>query len=332
MIVAVIGLGYWGPNMVRNFLACPGVNRVLACDLDAERCEQTARRFPGLEIVADLDEALSRADAAVLATPLSTHHALGMRALDAGCHLLVEKPFTETSAQAQELIDTARCRKLTLMVDHTFLYTGAVRKMAALNQSGDLGRLLYFDSVRVNLGLFQHDTNVIWDLAPHDLSIMDHILGGAPEAVQAVGARHYYEHEDMAYLTVRYPNDLLAHIHVNWISPVKVRQILVGGSNRMLMYDDMEPSEKIKVYDKGVEIKDREQVWETLVSYRTGDMWAPRLEQAEALSLIAREFIASIKEGRRPLTDGESGLRVVRVLEAAQKSLTQGNVFVPLAD
>ena len=330
MIVAVIGLGYWGPNMVRNFLACPDVSQVLACDLDPARREQNARRFPGLLVVDELEEALNRADAVVLATPLSTHHELGMRALQANCHLLIEKPFCETSAQAQELIETAHARELTLMVDHTFLYTGAVRKMAELNQSGELGKLLYFDSVRVNLGLFQHDTNVIWDLAPHDLSIMDHILGAGPEAVQAVGARHYYEHEDMAYLTVRYPGDLLAHIHVNWISPVKVRQILVGGTKRMLVWDDMEPSEKVKVYDKGVEVKDPQQVWETLVSYRTGDMHAPRLEQTEALNLVAREFMSAIAEKRAPLSDGESGLRVVRVLEAAQQSLARGNAFVTL--
>jgi predicted dehydrogenase len=271
-------------------------------------------------------------DAVALATPLSTHFDLGRLALEAGCHLLVEKPFTESAAQARELIGLARGKGLTLMVDHTFLYTGAVRKIRELVDGGELGRLLYFDSVRVNLGLFQHDTNVVWDLAPHDLSICDHLTGVEPQAVQACGARHYYQHEDLAYLTVFYPDQLIAHFHVNWIAPVKVRRILIGGDRHMVVYDDMEPSEKIKVYDRGVELTRPEEIWRTLVSYRTGDMRAPRLDGGEALAGMARDFLAGIRTGAEPLCGPAHALRVTRMLEAAEHSLRQGGRRVELAE
>jgi predicted dehydrogenase len=332
MIVAVIGLGYWGPNLVRNFLATQGVEKVLAFDTDPERCQANQTRFPNLEIAESIESACTLADAVILATPLSSHYALAKQALEANCHVMIEKPFTESSAQAAELISIAEERKLVLMVDHTFLYTGAVRKLKSLMDAGDLGQLLYFDSVRVNLGLFQHDTNVIWDLAPHDLSIIDHLVGSPPLAVQAVGAKHYYEQEDVAYLTVFYPDNLLAHFHVNWISPVKVRKTLIGGSKNMVVYDDMEPSEKIRVYDKGVELGDKEEIWKTLVSYRTGDMHAPIIENTEALLLLAQEFVQAITQKLTPLTDSSSALRVVQMLEAAQMSLDEGGRRVELRE
>ena len=268
--------------------------------------------------------------AVVLATPLSTHYPLGLQAIEAGKHLLVEKPIAASSDEARELTERADGAGLVLMVDHTFIYTGAVRKLRELVQDQELGDLLYFDSVRVNLGIFQHDTNVVWDLAPHDISILDHLVAREPESVQAIGARHYYEYEDMAYLGVRYAGNLLAHFHVNWISPVKVRRILVGGTKRMVLYDDMEPSEKIKVYDSGVELGSREDIYRTLVQYRTGDMLAPKLDLSEALGLMCREFVLSITDQREPLTGAASGLNVVRILEAADRSLASGGTVVRL--
>jgi predicted dehydrogenase len=238
--------------------------------------------------------------------------------------------MADSAEQCQKLVDAAAERQLTLMVDHTFVYTGAVRKIKDLVDKGKLGEIMYFDSVRVNLGLFQHDTNVIWDLAPHDLSIMDYIIGLEPIGVSALGASHFNEMEDIAYLSVRYNNQLLAHFHVNWMSPVKVRKILIGGSKLMVVYDDMEPSEKIKVYDKGVDIKERESIYKVLVQYRTGDMYAPQISQTEALALMAAEFVESIKTGRRPITDGRSGMKVVRILEAAQRSLRSGGTMIDL--
>jgi predicted dehydrogenase len=331
MNIGVVGLGYWGPNLVRNFQA-RGDCQVWMTDADAARRQAATRRFPGVGVVDSVEELLGKVDAVALATPLSTHHALGRQVLEAGCHLLVEKPFTDSAAAAEELIQLARLKGLTLMVDHTFLYTGAVRKLRELQDSGELGRLLYFDSVRINLGLFQHDTNVIWDLAPHDISICDHLTGLEPLAVQASGARHYYGQEDLAYLTVFYPDQLMAHFHVNWIAPVKVRRILVGGDRRMVVYDDMEPSEKIKVYDKGVELTRPEEIWQTLVSYRTGDMHAPRLDGREALAAMAEDFLRCIATGAEPLSGPAHALRVTRVLEAAERSLREQGRRVEVAE
>jgi predicted dehydrogenase len=331
MRIGVVGLGYWGPNLVRNFQSLPDCE-VWMTDADPARRQAAARRFPGARVAESVEDLLREVQAVALATPLSTHHALGKSALEAGCHLLVEKPFTDSSAAARDLIALAKAKGLVLMVDHTFLYTGAVRKLRELQEGGELGRLLYFDSVRINLGLFQHDTNVVWDLAPHDISICDHLIGLEPLAVQASGARHYYGQEDLAYLTVFYPDQLMAHFHVNWIAPVKVRRILVGGDRRMVVYDDMEPSEKIKVYDKGVELTKPEEIWQTLVSYRTGDMHAPRLDGGEALAAMARDFLHSIATGAEPLSGPAHALRVTRVLEAADRSLRQGGRRVDLSE
>ena len=253
----------------------------------------------------------------------------------AGKHVLVEKPLTATAREAEELIELARAKTLTLMVDHTFVYTGAVRKMKEILKSGELGDLLYFDSVRINLGLFQRDINVLWDLAPHDLSIMDYLIERQPIGVSALGSCHIEPGiENIAYLVMKFADDFIAHFHFNWLAPVKIRRTLIAGARKMILYDDIEPTEKVRVYDKGVtanRIGDREADYQTLVSYRTGDVWAPKLDATEALHHVVAEFLDSIRSGRRPLTDGEAGLRVVRILEAAQQSIKQGGNFKLLA-
>lgn len=333
MKIGVVGLGYWGPNLVRNFLATPGVEGVVCCDMMTRRLENIKRLFPSVEVTTSYDELLQRKDveAVAIVTPVSTHYTLGLKALKAGKHLLVEKPMTARSEEAQELIETAYQNGLILMVDHTFVYTGAVRKMKELITRGAIGDVLYFDSVRVNLGLFQHDASVIWDLAPHDISIMDYLIEAKPISVSAVGVRHFNGFEDIAYLAVHYTGKLIAHFHVNWISPVKVRKILIGGTKLMLVYDDMEPSEKVRVYDRGVDVKEEETVYKTLVQYRTGDMYAPHIDNSEALKKLAEEFVECIKTGKRPIADGESGLSVVKILEAADMSMRSGGKRVELS-
>ncbi len=333
MKVAVIGLGYWGPNLVRNFLAADGVDGVVCCDVLENRREKIRRQFYGVEVSSNYEEILHRNDvnAIVLATPVSDHYPLGMKALHAGKHLLVEKPLTLRTNHAEELVELASKLGLTLMVDHTFVYTSAVRKIKECLDNGTIGDILYFDSVRVNLGLFQRDTNVLWDLAPHDISIMDYLIGKDPLTLSAVGISHFNGHEDVAYLNITFPGKIIAHFHVNWISPVKLRRILIGGSKRMVVYDDMEPSEKIKMYDKGVEIKTKESEYNALVEYRIGDMYAPHVDQKEALSLMVRHFLDSIKTGKEPISSGKSGLNVVRILEAAELSLKSGGQQIKFA-
>lgn len=323
--VGVIGYGYWGPNLVRNFLDHPGVRVIGVCDVSQNRLDQCARRHPGIKTVQQPAELLSdpRIDAIVIATPVATHFPLAAAAIEAGKHVLVEKPLTASSDEAERLIELANLHGCVLMVDHTFLYTPAVRTMKNLVDSGELGEVLYFDSVRVNLGLFRHDVNVLWDLAVHDLSIMGHLLPATPTAVSATAMSHVPgEPENLAYLTFFYPGRLLAHIHVNWLAPVKLRSTVLGGSRKMLVYDDLESDEKLKVYDKGVTLTDDPDLIQRLrISYRAGDMKAPRLETTEALQLEVAHFVECIEQGRRPLSDGEAGLRVVRWLEAAGQSL-----------
>jgi len=333
--VGIIGCGYWGPNLIRNFNLLENTNVVGISDLRAERRDYIAQLYPAIETVTgDAREILRHKDiaAVIIATPVSTHFDLGMEALENGKHVLMEKPMTATSEEARRLIEKARQKKLVLMVDHTFIYTGAVRKIKEIVTSGDLGDIYYFDSVRVNLGLFQHDVNVIWDLAPHDVSIMDHLLDRKPASIAATGVAHLDKKiENMAYISVMYDDDLIGHIHVNWLAPVKVRKTLICGSRKMIVYDDVEPSEKVKVYNKGVEyIKKREEAYDLLVQYRTGDMLAPRLDLVEALNLVAREFADSVAHNRQPLTDGAAGLRVVEILEAANESLKAGGKVVEL--
>ena len=322
--IGVIGYGYWGPNLVRNFSEC-GVAEVRAVsDLRPERLKPLAARYPAIKTTANHRELLEDPgiDAVAIATPVSTHFELALQALQAGKHVLVEKPFTATAEQGQRLIEEADRRKLTLMVDHTFLFTPAVRKIKALVDAGELGQLYYYDSVRVNLGLFQHDVNVLWDLAVHDLSIMDYILGASPQAVSATGMAHVSgQPEDMAFLTCYFANSVIAHFHVNWLAPVKIRRTLIGGDRKMIVFDDLEPSEKIKVYDKGITMNEPEGVYRMLVGYRTGDMWAPQLATTEALREEAKHFVECVESGKQPLTDGQAGLNVVRILEAASASI-----------
>ena len=332
--VGVIGYGYWGPNLVRNFAEVPGSRVVAVSDLRPGRLALAQSRYPTIEVTTDYRELLSngRIDAVAIATPVSTHFDLAMQALQAGKHVLVEKPLTATSQQALRLIEEAALRNRVLMVDHTFVYTGAVRKIQELVARNELGDIYYYDSVRVNLGLFQHDVNVIWDLAVHDLSIMDYVLPARPRAVSATGMSHVPgEPENIAYLTLFFDDRLIAHIHVNWLAPVKVRRMLVGGSRKMIVYDDLEPSEKVKVYDKGITVNDdAENVYRMLIGYRTGDMWAPQLELTEALRTEALHFIYCVEHGQRPITKGAAGLRVVRILEAATQSMAEKGRLVEL--
>ena len=338
--IGVIGCGYWGPNLLRNFSEQEEARLRWMCDLDTRRLETLARRYPSAQTTTDYRQLLadSKLDAVVISTPVSTHYNFAREALEAGKHVLVEKPFTASVVEAEQLIALAEARKLTLMVDHTFIYTGAVRKIKEVVESGELGDLLYFDSVRINLGLFQRDINVVWDLAPHDLAIMDFILDRQPLSVTATGSCHVERGiENIAYVMLRFPDEFIAHFHFNWLSPVKIRRTLIAGSRRMIVYDDIEPTEKIRIYDKGVmvtrsgEAADKEAAYQTLVSYRTGDVWVPKLDSTEALAYVCREFLSAITEKRRPLTDGHSGLRVVRLLQAAQASISQNGRPIELS-
>jgi predicted dehydrogenase len=327
--VAQIGCGYWGQNLIRNFWAVDEAEVVVACDPNPRALKGIEKQYPTVRRETSFEAVLADpgVQAVILATPVSTHFQFAKQALEAGKQVLIEKPMTTTAAEAVALIELAERKGLTLMVDHTFLYTSAVRRMKALVQSGELGDLLYYDSVRINLGLVQSDTNVVWDLAPHDFSIMDYLCGGEPSSVVASGAAHLNcPHANIAYVTVKFNSEsnFIAHFHVNWLAPVKVRRTLIGGSKRMIVYDDMETTEKVKIYDKGITLtQDPEQRTRLLTGYRVGDVLAPYLDTGEALRLMAREFVTSIAERRAPLTDGYAGYRVVRLLEAAQRSLDE---------
>ncbi|MDQ2841509.1 MAG: Gfo/Idh/MocA family oxidoreductase [Acidobacteriota bacterium] len=332
--VGIVGYGYWGPNLLRNFAESPATTVVAVCDANPQRLQLAGKRCPGIQLTTSVDELLANGDvdAVAIATPVSTHFELALRALRAGRHVLVEKPLAPSAAQARMLIEEAEARNLVLMVDHTFVYTGAVAKIRELTRRGDLGELYYYDPVRVNLGLFQHDVDVIWDLAVHDLSIMDYVLPLEPCAIAATGMNHIAGGpENIAYITAFFENNLIAHINVNWLSPVKVRRTLIGGSRQMIVYDDMEPSEKVKVYDKGITVqRGSEAVYRMLVGYRTGDMCAPQLDVTEALRVEASHFAECIEYGKRPITDGHSGLRVVRMLEAATRSMKARGQLIEL--
>ncbi|BAZ83355.1 Gfo/Idh/MocA family oxidoreductase [Sphaerospermopsis kisseleviana CS-549] len=332
--IGVIGYGYWGPNLVRSFADIPGSEVIVVSDFKLDRLAKVRSRYPAIKLTTNSQDLLTdpKIDAIAIATPASTHYELALAALQAGKHLLIEKPMTVASEQAKRLIEEAQKRNLVLMVDHTFVYTGAVRKMQELVATKVIGDVYYYDSVRVNLGLFQHDVNVIWDLAVHDLSIMDYVLPSKPYAVSATGISHIpNEPENIAYLTLFFEHNLIAHIHVNWLAPVKVRRTLLGGSKKMICYDDLEPSEKIKVYDKGITVNGSpENLYQMLVSYRTGDMCSPKLDMTEALQTEALHFLHCIQSGKRPITDGEAGLRVVRILEAATQSIQQQGRLIEL--
>jgi len=323
--VAIIGHGYWGPNLLRNFAEVPEGSVRAVCDLDARRLEAVQRRYPAVRVTSDYPGLVNdpAIDAVAIATPVSTHFDLAMTALKAGKHVWLEKPMTETSLQARKLIEEAARRNLTLFVDHTFIYTGAVRKMKEIVAGGELGKVLYYDSIRVNLGLFQHDVNVISDLAVHDFSILDHLLHEHPVAVSASGTSPFPgTPESIAYVTLFYASGAIAHANVNWLAPVKIRQVLLGGDRKMIVYDDLEASEKVKVYDRGVRFTDDPQkIYQLRVGYRSGDMWAPQLAMTEALRSACEHFATCIHEGETPITDGMLGRRVVEVIEAATSSM-----------
>ncbi|MDO8607345.1 MAG: Gfo/Idh/MocA family oxidoreductase [Phaeospirillum sp.] len=323
--IGVIGFGYWGPNLVRNFAEAKGGKVVAMADLSAQKCTAFERRYPGIRTTTDPRELINAADvdAVVIATPVRTHFELAFAAIEAGKHVMVEKPMTETVEQALRLVDAAARRGVTLMVDHTFVYTGAVRKIRSLVESGELGDVYYYDSTRINLGLFQHDVDVIWDLAVHDLAILDYVVGEKATAVSATGMAHIPGHvENVAYLTAYMGSGMIAHVNVNWLSPVKIRHTMVGGSRKMVVYDDLEPSEKLKIYDKGITLTDDpERISQMLVGYRTGDMLAPQIVGREALAVEAEHFIDCVTNSKTPITDGACGLRIVELCEAATKSM-----------
>jgi predicted dehydrogenase len=324
--VGIVGYGYWGPNLVRNFSQNSSTDVVMVAETDADRHKAITKAWQGIRVTTDFNDLLkgSETDVIAIATPLSTHFSLAKAALEAGRHVLVEKPITSTPDEALQLIEIAKRHNRILMVDHTFVYSEPVRKTRELVQSGEIGDVFYFDSVRVNLGLFQHDTNVIYDLAVHDLSIMDFVLGKTPTVVSATGASHFPDQtENVAFMSFMFEDSsLISHIHVNWLAPVKVRRTMIGGSRKMIVYDDLEPSEKIKIYDKGVELSNNpDEIKKVLPSYRVGDLWVPNIEMGEPLQSMVRHFISCIENNEKPVTDGETGLRIVRYLDAANRSM-----------
>jgi predicted dehydrogenase len=333
--VGVVGYGYWGPNVARNFNETPGARVVAISDADDGSLKRAAQSYPEIRMAKDCQDLVTASDIDVIAivTPVSSHFEIAKAALSNGKHIFIEKPFTASVAQAEQLIELADKKRLKIMVDHTFLFTGAVKKIKELIDDGVLGDLYYFDSIRVNLGLFQKDVNVVWDLAPHDLSIMDHLIDKEPTAVMATGVAHFNNQlEDVAYITVYFPDNVIAHLNVNWLSPVKIRTTLIGGQKKMLVWNDLVSDEKIRVYDKGVDGMEgsKEHSYGLRVSYRSGDMWAPRVNQVEALKGEAAYFVDCINNNLNPKNDGKAGLRVVRMLEAIIKSLKLGGTLVRL--
>jgi predicted dehydrogenase len=331
--IGVIGYGYWGPNIVRNFNMANGSQVTMVCDMNQQSLKKVKKTYPQVRVTTDCGALIKdpKVDAVAIATPVFTHYELAKRALAEGKSVFVEKPFTYTNAEGEELVRLAEKKKLKIMVDHTFLYTGAVKKIKQLVEDNVLGNLFYFDSMRVNLGLFQHDVNVVWDLAPHDISIMDYVLDEKPLAVVATGAGHFGRGlEDIAYLTFYYHHNVIAHINVNWLSPVKVRTTLIGGQKKMLVWNDLEPDEKLKIYDKGVQVRTKEGKYNLLVDYRSGDMWAPKIEQTEALKLMAESFVEYIENGVSVVNDGIAGLKIVKMLTAANRSLNSKGKMVYL--
>jgi len=333
--VAVVGCGYWGPNLVRNFNACPATELVWICDISPERLNAISTGCPGVRTSTDLAPVLldPRVDAVAVATPVREHHPLARSALERGKHVLLEKPLALSMDQGRDLVRLAANSGLKLMVDHTFCYTSAVRKIREYVEQGELGELLYFDSTRINLGQFQDDVNVVWDLATHDLSIIDFVVGRRPVSVSVHGVSHGGNGKvSMAYLSLNFDDTFIAHINVNWLSPVKIRMTLIGGTEKMLVWNDMVPSEKIRIYDKGIDVdrKRYEEKARRLISYRSGDMYSPQIPQTEALARVVRELADCIREDRKPLTDGTDALRVLAVLEAADRSIEAGGAYIPI--
>ncbi len=331
--IAIVGCGYWGPNFIRNFFKFRECEIAAVADLQVDRLDQIRVLYPCVEITTDASSLIARKDidAVVIATPPSTHFRLARQALLNDKHVLVTKPLTQTAAEAEELVCLADQQRRVLMVDHTFIYSGPVRSIRKLIESGQIGDLYYYDSTRVNLGLFQHDVSVMWDLGPHDLSVMLYLIGREPRAISAIGVKplSLNGHASVVYMTSRFEGDLTAHFHLSWLSPVKIRRTLLAGSSKMIVYDHLDPDNQVKVYDKGVELKggDHNAI---LVQYRMGDMYAPKVDQTEAIEIECRHFLDAILTGRKPLTDGEAGLTTVRLLEAAELSIAKGGRFVSL--
>ncbi len=324
---AVIGVGYWGPNWVRNFAIHPEIQVKRICDKNPDRLLKMRHRYPYIEMTHNVADIITDPDIELVAicTPVHTHYSIASQLIQAGKHVLIEKPMTASTQEAEQLVELAEKFNVHIFVDHTFIFTGAVRKIKSLLANGEIGDLYYLDSVRVNLGLFQHDVNVIWDLAPHDVSVLNHLVPAKPEGIITTGSDHLGDGKaDMAYITLFYPANLIAHIHVNWLSPVKIRQMLVAGSKKMVVWDDNQPSEKIRVYDKGIEvIRTPDEIYHTLIQYRTGDMYAPKIDTTEALSVETEHVVQVLRGKETPIVDGVKGLEVVRILEAAQQSLMQ---------
>lgn len=330
--MGVIGYGYWGPNIVRNFNSLDSVQVTKVCDQNPQTTKSINKIYPHITVSNVSSEIIASPDIDIVAvvTPVSTHYELAMQSLQNGKHVFVEKPFTETVAQAEDLIDLADKKNLKIMVDHTFLFTGAVRKIKEIVDNKELGSIYYYDSTRVNLGLFQHDVNVIWDLAPHDFSIMNYVLNEKPRAIVACGKSHVSEFENIAYISVYFNSNIIAHFNVNWLSPVKIRNTLIGGEKKMLVWDDISPDEKIKIYDKGIEIASRDDRYNLLVSYRSGDMWVPKVDQTEALKVESQYFVDCIRNDDTPINDGYAGLEVVKMLEACNQSVSNNGKLVEL--
>lgn len=334
MKIGVIGYGYWGPNIVRNFLATNGLEVLAVCDLDKNALQKAKQTYPQIPLLTqNCNEILTSAniDVVAIVTPVSTHFELAKKALENGKHIFVEKPFTASTQEAETLVEIAEKKNKIIMVDHTFLFTSAVRKIKQILQNHELGNIWYYDSTRINLGLFQHDVNVVWDLAPHDFSIMDYLLNSTPTAISAHGMGHInHKLENTAYITAYFQNNLIAHFNVNWLSPVKVRSTLIGGDKKMLIWNDLETDEKIKIYDKGVDVQSKQGIYNLLVSYRSGDMFSPKLENTEALRIEAEYFRDCLQHQRQPINNGYAGLRVVRLLEACDQSIKNQGKLVKL--
>lgn len=335
--ICIVGFGYWGPNMARNFDLQPGCTLYAICDISDERTSKASKMYPSAHIYRNIDEVLLNKNIStiVIATPVSTHYEIAKKALNSGKDVLVGKPLTKTTSEAMDLLEIANKNNLVLGVDHTFLFTGAVRKIKEIVDSGEIGEIIYIDSVRINLGIFQQDVNVLYDLAPHDLSIACHLINEEPSHVRAIGTKHGAgNYEYLAYLHLDYENGRTAHFHLNWLSPVKIRRTLIAGSKKMIVYDDMERSEKVKVYDRGVNIRqgDVDSIYKTLVDYRTGDMDAPKLDDTEALALEASHFINCIRDRKQPIADGHDGLKIVRIIQAAQKSAQRDGERIRITD
>jgi len=330
--VGVIGYGYWGPNIVRNFNATPNSKVTHVCDTNAKTLALVSQDYPSMKVTENVADIFGDPEINVVAivTPVSTHFELTMNALKNGKHVFVEKPFTQTPSQAEELINCAEQKNLKIMVDHTFLFCGSVTKIKELIDAGELGSIYYYDSTRINLGRFQKDVNVVWDLAPHDFAIMLYLLADRPDGVRVFGKAHVNHMEDVAHILVYFPNNLMAHFNVNWLSPVKIRSTMIGGDKRMLLWNDITPDEKIKVFDRGVNMQTREGIRDLMISYRSGDMWSPKIDQREALFVEISHFVECIIENKKNASDGKSGLEVVRLLHACEKSIKSNGGLVIL--